>query len=140
MTQPARVIYLPPGVVPGPPPQPAQPPQVIPSGVPFDRTFWEQVLPGSIASFSQQTACNQPLVEVLTIDGATHYVKGVSGVSDSWVALHTQQEDTDLAVEMFVPYQTIFRVSIHPCEEHNRRLGFILGEPKVQVRPGRRRS
>jgi hypothetical protein len=140
MTQPSRVIYLPPGVVPGPTAQPQQPgpPQVIPSGIPFDRAFFENVLPGSVASFSQQVECEHPLVQVLTVDGAVHYVKGLSGVSDSWVALHTQTPDTDSAVQMFVPYQTIFRVSIHPCEEHNRQLGFVLKPPKMEVTEGKK--
>lgn len=139
MSQPQRVIYLPPGVVPGPVAQPQGAAQIVPSGVPFDRTFWEQILPGAIGSFSKQISCEQPLVQVLTVDGAAHFVKGVAGVSDTWVALHTQVEDTDQAVEMFVPYQTIFRVSIYPCEEHNRRLGFILGGPKTEVIPALRK-
>jgi hypothetical protein len=140
MTVPSRVIYLPPGVVPPPsaPPAGGQP-VVVPSGVPFDRAFFENVLPGSIASFCQQVDCKQPLVQLLTVDGATHYVKGVAGVADSWVALHTQSQDKDQAVEVFVPYQTIFRVAIVPCEEHNRKLGFILEPPKVQVTEGPRR-
>jgi hypothetical protein len=108
----------------------------MPNLVPFDRQFFEAILPQAIGSFSQQIGCDQPLVQVLTVDGAQHFVKGVAGVSDAWVALHTQVEDTEQAVEMFVPYQTIFRVSIVPCEEHNRRLGFILSSrptPTVSV-------
>lgn len=123
MTQPSRVIYLPPGVVPAPGGQPAA---ATPSGIPFDRAFFEQVLPGSIASFSRQVTCHQPIVQLLTVDGTTHYVKGVAGVADSWVALHTQTQERDLTAEVFVPYTTIFRLAIHPCDDHNRRLGFIL--------------
>ena len=142
MTQPQRVIYLPPGVVPGPvaPQQPAAPQQQMPVLVPFDKAFFEQVLPGAVGAFSGQVECDQPLVQLLTVDGAVHYVKGLAGVSDAWVALHTQQPDTDLAVEVFVPYQTVFRVSIHPCEDHNRQLGFVLRPPKVEVTQGKKRS
>lgn len=124
MTQPSRVIYLPPGVAAGPASQPAGSPG--PSGIPFDRSFFEHVLPGSIAGFSQQVACKQPIVRLLTVDGMTHFIKGVAGVGDSWVALHTQAEEPDLTAEVFVPYTTVFRLAIHPCEEHNRKLGFIL--------------
>jgi len=122
MTQPSRVIYLPPGVVPAPTGQTG----VTPSGIPFDRTFFEQVLPGSIAAFAKQITCHQPIVQLLTVDGATHYVKGVAGLSESWVALHTQTEDPDRTAEVFVPFTTVFRLAIHACDEHNRRLGFIL--------------
>jgi hypothetical protein len=132
MTQPSRVLYLPPGVM----PTPAVPPpgaQGVPSGIPFDRAFFERILPPSVAAFGQQINCDQPVVQLLTVDGVMHYVKGLAGVADSWVALHTQPEDADQAIEMFVPYQTIFRVSIVPCEEHTRKLGFILGRPKIEV-------
>ena len=112
----------------------------MPVLVPFDKAFFEQVLPGAVGAFSGQVECDQPLVQLLTVDGAVHYVKGLAGVSDAWVALHTQQPDTDLAVEVFVPYQTVFRVSIHPCEDHNRQLGFVLRPPKVEVTQGKKRS
>lgn len=121
MTQPARVIYLPPGVVAGAPA--AQ--QVAAGGVPFDRSFFQQVLPAAVAAFCQQVDCNAPLVEILTVDGARHYVKGIAGVADLWVALHTAAEDHERAVEAFIPYQTIFRVEIHPCGDEKRHLGFI---------------
>jgi hypothetical protein len=105
----------------------------MPPGIPFDRAFFEQLLGGAISAFSKEIECAQPLVELLTVDGTTHYVKGVYGVSDAWVALATQDEDHDQPVQMFVPYQTVFRVSIHPCEEHNRKLGFALGQPRSEV-------
>lgn len=124
MTSPARVIYLPPGVTPTP-----QLPATVPnSNIPFDRNFFEKVLPQSIHNFCEQVDCEGlPVVELLTVDGTTHYVKGISGVSDVWVALHTSQLDHDHPVQVFIPYQTVFRVSIHAGEEPNRRrLGFIV--------------
>lgn len=122
MGQHPAVIYLPPGVIPAPSPS-AGP---APSGVPFDRNFFEKVLPGAIDSFCKQTDCNTPVVELLTVDGTTHFVNGISGVSDSWVALHASRREHEHAVQVFVPFQTIFRVEIHPeADAHNARLGFI---------------
>ncbi len=129
MTQPQRVIYLPPGVV--PPPSTAAPsaPAPVPpagGGIPFDRTFFEQVLPPSIAGFCSQVKCKVPVVELITVDGAKHYVNGISGVADSWVALQTASPDHDHPTQVFIPYQTIFRVEIHPEEDAKRqRLGFV---------------
>jgi hypothetical protein len=120
--QPQRVIYLPPGVVPAPAPQPGAPG----ANVPFDRAFFEQVLPSAVESFCKQVSCEVPVVEVLTMDGTTHYVNGISGVSDSWVALHTSHRDHPHPVQAFVAYQTIFRVEIHPnSDQREHRLGFI---------------
>jgi len=124
MTSPARVIYLPPGVTPTP-----QVPAPVPvSNIPFDRNFFEKVLPQAIHNFCAQVECDGlPVVEVLTVDGTTHYVNGISGVSDVWVALHTTQMDHDHPIQVFVPYQTIFRVGIHPGDEPTRRrLGFVV--------------
>jgi hypothetical protein len=101
-------------------------PSPLAPGVPFDRQFFEQVLPQSVAGFSQASKCDSPVVELLTVDGVTHYVKGVSGVSDSWVALHTTLPDHDHPVQVFVPYQTIFRMAVHPCDGKRRSLGFVL--------------
>ena len=124
MAQPANVIYLPPGVI--PPVSAMQQQQASNTGIPFDRTFFEQVLPGSVHSFCAQAECESPIVELLTVDGTRHYVKGVSGVSDNWVALHTQSDDHDHAVQVFLPYTTIYRVEIHPEEDsRQRRLGFV---------------
>jgi hypothetical protein len=68
-----------------------------------------------------------PIVEVLTVDGVTHYVNGISGVSDQWVALQSAQPDHPHVMQVFVPYQTIFRVEIHPeSDEKRRHLGFAL--------------
>ncbi len=133
MGQPSRVLYLPPGVTPpGPTPGQMPPPQVMPSGIPFDRVFFEQVLPHSVAAFCQQIKCPTPVVELLTMDGTTHYVKGISGVSDSWVALHTTSPDHDHDVQVFIPFQTIFRVEVHPEDDDRRkRLGFVLSATKV---------
>lgn len=137
MTVPSRVIYLPPGVTPTP--APAGPITGLPSAVPFDRAFFEQVLPQSIRHFCEQVDCGQlPVVELLTVDGTTHYVNGISGVSDSWVALHTSNIEHEHPVQVFIPYQTIFRLSIHPAEDHGRRrLGFLVerdGEPAAVLR------
>ena len=126
MTQPSRVIYLPPGVVAGPATAAAQPNAPVGSGIPFDRTFFEQVLPQSIGAFCSQVECESPLVEVLTADGATHLVKGISGVSDAWVALHTIDAEHESTVQVFIPYQTIFRIAVHPSDDRRHHLGFVL--------------
>jgi hypothetical protein len=123
MTQPSRVIYLPPGIVPAPQPTPG--PAGVPSGIPFDRGFFERVLPQSIAGFCSQTHCDTPVVEVTTVDGITHYVNGISGVADSWVALQTSTPEQEHPVQAFIPYQTIFRIEIHPETDARRHhLGF----------------
>ena len=128
MTQPSRVIYLPPGVVAGTPaPQPAP---AIGSGVPFDRNFFENVLPPSIAGFCQQVQCQVPVVEVSTVDGVTHYVNGISGLADTWVALQTARPEHAHPTQVFIPYQTIYRVEIHPEDDEGRRhLGFVAPAP-----------
>jgi hypothetical protein len=124
MTQPSRVIYLPPGVV-ASAPAPTHPATAQP-GVPFDRNFFENILPPSIAGFCQQTKRDVPVVEVTTVDGVTHYVNGISGLSDSWVALHTSRPEHTHPTQVFIPYQTIYRVEIHPeDDEHRRHLGFV---------------
>jgi hypothetical protein len=124
MTQPSRVIYLPPGLVPGNQPQSAHP-GPLPSGIPFDRAFFEQVLPQAIAGFCSQTQCEVPLVEIATVDGMTHYVNGISGVADAWVALRTSVPEHEHPVQAFIPYQTIFRIEIHPETDGRRNhLGF----------------
>ena len=65
MTQPTqRVLYLPPGVVAAPPPTPVPQSQ---SGLPFDRAFFEQLLPAMVANFCAQIECAAPLVEVMTV-------------------------------------------------------------------------
>lgn len=124
MTSPSRVIYLPPGVV--APQGPSSPPVPVIPGIPFDRNFFEQILPPAIAGFCQQVGCKVPIVEVLTVDGITHYVNGISGVSDQWVALQTTRQDHPHPIQMFVPYQTIFRVEVHPeSDDRRRHLGFV---------------
>jgi len=116
------VIYLPPGVA---APQSAVGPQGS-SGVPFDRQFFEKVLGGAVRSFCEQAECGSPIVELLTTDGARHFVRGISGVTDTWVALHTQAEDHAHPIQVFIPYATIFRVEIHPDDDPRQRaLGFI---------------
>ena len=131
MAQPQQnLIYLPPGVM--PPSQQMQAP--VASGIPFDRSFFEQMLPQAIAVFSAQMTCDHPVVELLTVDGTTHFVNGVSGLAESWVALQTSQKDHEGAVQVFVPYQTIFRVEVHPCsDDRPRRLGFELNPAQPPV-------
>src|SRR4029078_9453095 len=129
MTQRSRVIYLPPGVVPGPTgPSAASP---VNTGIPFDRQFFEHVVPPAVSNFCKQIECQVPVLEVTTIDGTTHYVNGISGLADRWVALHTSRPDHPHPVEVFVAYQTIFRVEIHPEPDEKRHpLGFITGPAK----------
>ena len=119
------VIYLPPGVATpgGPPPGPQLP------GAPFDRSFFEQILPKAVGSFGGHVSCGTPVVEVTTVDGTTHYVHGISGVADMWVALHVTHKDEDGPSQVFLPYQTIFRIEIDPCSDTRpRKLGFALNE------------
>jgi len=132
MAQPQQnLIYLPPGVM---PPTQQAPAPVAAAGIPFDRPFFEQMLPQAIAVFSAQMTCDHPVVEVLTVDGTTHFVNGVTGLADAWVALHTSKKEHDHPVEVFVPYQTIFRVEVHPCsDESPRRLGFELNPSTAPV-------
>ena len=134
MTQPSRVIYLPPGVV--APQGPSSPAIAINPGIPFDRTFFEQILPPAIQGFCAQVKCTVPIVEVLTVDGTTHYVNGISGVADSWVALHTTRPDHPHPIQMFVPYQTIFRVEVHPeADDKRRHLGFFTDSTAPDIIP-----
>jgi hypothetical protein len=131
MTRPSNVIYLPPGVVPPPPTVPAP---VGTPGVPFDRQFFQEILGGAVKSFCEQAECSSPIVELFTIDGARHFIKGISGVSDSWVALHTQAEDHDHPIQVFLPFTTIYRVEIHAENDtKQRRLGFISPAPEPPV-------
>src|SRR5262245_3732215 len=121
----ANVIYLPPGVV--PPSSPVQAQAVQSLAIPFDRRFFESVLPKAIGEFCKQPECSAPRVEVLTVDGQTHYVNVITGVSDAWVVLQTADPDHDKPIQVFVPYQTIFRVEVHPEDDSRRhRLGFFL--------------
>lgn len=132
MTQPSRTIFLPPGVT-------APPPAHVPGpiGVPFDRQFFEQILPGAIAGFCSQVECKTPVLELFTTDGSSHFVNGISGVSDQWVALQTSSPDHQHVSQVFVAYQTIFRVEVHPeTDDHRRHLGFDLSdEPNVAQLP-----
>ena len=132
MSQPSRTIFLPPGVT---APAPAHAPMSL--GVPFDRQFFEQVLPGAIAGFCSQVECTTPVVELMTTDGTSHFVNGISGVSDQWVALQTSLPDHHHVAQVFIAYQTIFRVEVHPeTDERRRHLGFDLSdEPKVAQLP-----
>lgn len=128
MTQPQRVLYLPPGVVAGG----SLPPPVVPNGLPFDRTFFEQVLPQAIQAFCSQTKCTMPVVELMTVDGTTHFVNGIVGVADQWVALQTSSESHQHVVQVFIPYSTVFRVEVHPAPDSARsHLGFLLESVKA---------
>ena len=120
MAETSNVIYLPPGVVAPPPPMQHS------NGAPFDRAFFQQVLPQAVSAFCAQAGCESPVVEVLTTDGTTHYVVGISGFTDTWVALHVSEPDHDHPVQVFLPYATVFRVEIHPASDiHEGRLGFV---------------
>ncbi len=122
MTQGQNVLYLPPGV----PAAPSSPTPSAQPGVPFDKAFFQGLLPTAIKNFCDQVACESPIVELLTTDGTRHFVKGISGVADEWVALHTEEEDHEHPMQVFIPYQTIYRVEVHPEKHHGqRRLGFI---------------
>lgn len=127
------MIYLPPGVIPAA----GNSANAAPTGIPFDRAFFEKLLPQAVQVFCNSTECNVPRVELFTIDGSTHYVTGVSGVTDSFVALQTAREDHDHPMQVFIPYQSIFRVEIHPESDHDRRkLGFNLdakAPPAIQA-------
>ncbi len=127
MSQQPSVIYLPRGVA---APGAAVPASTPATGIPFDRNFFEKVLPQAVGGFANHVSCESPVVEVTTVDGTTHYVYGISGVADSWVALHVLHQDEDGPSQVFVPYQTIFRVEIDPCSDiRPRKLGFALNEP-----------
>ena len=133
MTTASSVIYLPPGVVP-----PAHSlPVGVPAGpmaVPFDRQFFELVLPRAVQAFCSQVECHIPRVEVYTTDGSTLFVNGISGVTDAWVAVQASREDRQNAIQVFLPYQTIYRVEIHPESDATRRhLGFVEMEPGERV-------
>ena len=131
MNLPSRVIYLPPGVVPPPATAVHRSAPTVP-GFPFDRVFFEQILPPAIGEFCRQVGCEIPVVEVSTVDGATHYVNGISGVSDQWVALSTARPDHPHQAQIFVPFQTIFRVEIHPeSDEKRAHLGFVTNPPRI---------
>jgi hypothetical protein len=120
MSHPSSLIYLPPGVV---PPAAAAPP--VMAGIPFNRQFFESVLPQSVGAFCSQVECDSPRVELYTGDGTTHFVNAVSGVTDLWVALQTAREEHRHPIEVFLPYQTIYRVEIHPeSDEKRQHLGF----------------
>ena len=96
------------------------------SGPPFDRSFFESVLPNAIQSYCTQVSCTMPLVQLFTADGARHYIRAISGVTDQWVALHTQEELNDQPVQVFIPYATVIRVEIHPdLSPDLRRFGFL---------------
>ena len=118
---PETALFLPPGVV-----SPSAAAQPAAGGPPFDRDFFEKVLPQAIQSFCTQVVCESPIVELYTVDGAKHFVKAISGVSDTWVALHTKREDHEHDIQVFIPYATIYRVEVHPEEDDGqRRLGFL---------------
>ena len=87
MTQGQNVIYLPPGVV---TPQSASGPPTT-AGVPFDKAFFQNMLPTAIKHFCEQADCDSPIVELLTTDGTRHFVKGISGVADQWVAVNSDE-------------------------------------------------
>ena len=106
-----------------------QAPMPTSAGPPFDREFFETVLPQAIQSYCTQVACTMPLVQVFTVDGLRHYIRGISGVTDQWVALHTQEELNEQPIQVFVPYATVMRVEIHPdLSPDLRRFGFLTDD------------
>ncbi len=70
----------------------------------------------------------QQVVDEIVAAGGTAAANGND--CSSWSGA---EEMVNQAIETFVPYQTIFRVSIHACEDHNRKLGFIVGAPRIEV-------
>lgn len=119
---PNNVIYLPPGVMP-----PAASPVPGASGIPFDRQFFERILPQAVKAYCEQANCTSPQVRLATMDGSQHLIVGISGVTDSWVAVQASREDHPHVMEIFLPYQTIYRVEIHPeGDEGHGHLGFVL--------------
>jgi hypothetical protein len=110
---------------------------MVASGIPFDRAFFERLLPQAVQVFCNTVECHVPRVELYTVDGTTHFVNGISGVTDTFVALQTAREGHDHPAQVFIPYQTIFRVEIHPESDNGRRnLGFQLGAkapPAIQA-------
>ena len=125
-----NVLYLPPGVT-APSPMPVQMP--MPSGIPFDRKFFESILPQSVAAFCSATKCEIPRVELLTVDGTTHFVSGIVGVADAFVVLQAAKEDHLHPIEVFIPYNTIFRVEVHPESELRRRMGFVAHDDVIAI-------
>ncbi len=126
------------------PPGAAQPTMPTASRPPFDRSFFETVLPQAIQSYCSQVACAMPLVQVFTTDGLRHYIRGISGVTDQWVSLHTQEELNEQPVQVFIPYATVMRVEIHPdLSPDLRRFGFLtesLPTPVTEIGIGEAES
>ena len=122
-------LILPAGVV--PPVQSA--PQSL-QHAPFDRKFFESVLPSAIQSYCAQVSCTMPLVRLYTVDGSRHYIRAISAVSDSWVALHTQEELNEQPIQVFIPYLTIVRVEIHPdISPDLRHFGFLTESTRLSA-------
>jgi len=106
---------------------PVQQGAVPTTGIPFDRMFFQNMLPAAIKAYCEQVHCVAPQVQVATVDGTVHHVVGISGVADGWVALHATREDHEHTMEIFLPYQTIYRVEIHPeADSAHNHLGFSL--------------
>jgi hypothetical protein len=136
--QPSRVIYLPPGVVapqgPSSPAVPANP------GIPFDKAFFQQILPAAVDGFCQQVGCNVPILEVLTVDGMTHYVNGIIGVADQWLRSRSQAGPR-ARDQMFVPYRRYSAWSSSRAGRRRRHLGFAAsGDKPTTVRRWNRSS
>ena len=128
---PGTALVLPPGVI-LPPPNPIPPPD----GPPFGREFFERFLPQVAAAFCERAPCDSVIVELLTTDGATHLVRGISAIHDQWVALQLVSKERRHPVDAFIPYQTIFRIEIHPrLARQPRRLGFVDLEPNGNFGP-----
>ncbi len=126
-----NALILPAGVVPPPatlPPSPA--------GPPFDRAFFESILPEVAVAFCERAQCDSVIVELLTADGTTHLVRGISALHDQWVALQVASTKHQHEVDVFIPYQTIYRIEIHPrLARQPRRLGFRVHSPEQSAAP-----
>ena len=106
------------------------------NSAPFDRGFFQQVLPQAVAAFCEQANCESPVVEVLTTDGTTLYVSGISGFTDAWIALQVSVPDHDHPVQVFIPYQMVFRVEIHSASDMREgRLGFATASVPLLATP-----
>lgn len=133
-----NLLVLPPGVLLPPPPPPAGP---QPGSPPFNRDFFERILPEVAAAFCERAACDSVIVELITTDGATHLVKGISALSEQWVALQLASTEYDHEIDSFIPYQAIYRLELHPrLAREPRRLGYLgtlgRGAPPALLPPG----
>lgn len=127
-----NVLYLPPGA--------SRSPQPAPDGganTPFNRAFFEEILPVAVAAFVEQAKTRGAVVELTTVDGVTHVVRGISGFHDAWIALHVTKAGHPHPIQAFIPYGTVLRVEVHPhSDDHPTRMGFVHKRRRVTVPVG----